>query len=162
MYNYNNTINHFDKLYEKNVDKKEFMIPQHLNRLLTKLKTLDNNANVNHILRLSANYIKHDQDLKNVFEYFKWNEEKRIFETDIKMEDAVRKIESTYEIKSGQSLNEGQLNEENESLQVNRKGSLNSSNFTLNKGNSNLANRIYDSMNEEMNFTQNRNGKILI
>lgn len=155
MYNYNNTINRFDKINEFIVDKKKFIIPQHIYRLLIKLKTFDHEANVNHILRLSATNLKQDPDLKKIFQFFKWNDDKRIFETEIKREELINKIESAYDIKMTDMMNE---DEDEVSQQINRKESLNSSNFTFSKGNTNQ-HGIYNSLNEEFSFPQNRNGK---
>ena len=160
MYNYNKTITRPDHLNEFDISQKSFIIPQHLYKLLNKLKKIDLKANVHHILRLSASNVNQDSDLKNIFDYFKWNEEKRIFETEIKQEELVQQIESAYDLKIDQVVKNEIQDREHESRILIKKETSNNSSFSLNKANSNHPHGIYNNLNEELSFSQNRNGKI--
>ena len=162
MYNYNKTITRFDNLNDFDITQKNFIIPQHIYKLLNKLKKFDLKANVHHILRLSAANVNQDSDLKNIFDYFKWNEEKRIFETEIKQEELVEKIESAYDIKIDQIMQDEKTDGDDNNRILMKKETSNMSNFTLSKGNSNNPHGIYSNLNEDLSFSQNRNGKFII
>ncbi len=160
MYNYNKSITRADNLNEFEINKRSFIIPQHIYILLNKLKKFDLKANVHQILRLSASNINQDSDLKNIFEYFKWSEEKRNFETEIKKEELVRKIESAYDLKIDQFLQNDVTDGDYESHNVIVKEISNNRCLSSTEVNPNDHNQIYSNLNNELSFSQNRNGKI--
>lgn len=160
MYNYNKSITRADNLNEFEINKGSFIIPQHIYVLLNKLKKFDLKANVNQILKLSASYGNQDSDLKNILEYFRWDEEKRIFESEIKKEELVQKIESAYDLKVDLLLQNDIKDGENESRNPIVKENSRIRCLSSMEANPNDHNRIYNNINNELNFSQNRNGKI--
>ena len=160
MYNYNKSITRADNLNEYEINKRSFILPQHIYILLNKLKKIDLKANVHQILRLSASNVNQDSDLKNIFEYFKWNEEKKSFETEIKKEELVRKIESAYDLKIDQFLQNEITDEDYGSHNVIVKENSNNRCLSSIEVNPNDHNQIYNNLSNELSFSQNRNGKI--
>jgi hypothetical protein len=115
---------------------------------------------VNHILKISASNVKQDHDLRNIFEFFKWNEEKRMFETEIKQEELVKRLKITYDLKMDETIQDAPVVAELDTRQISSKESgNNNSNLTFNKYTANNTHGIYESFNGDLNFSQNRNGK---
>jgi len=158
MYNYNKTINRFDNLNDFDTSKKNFVAPHHIYKLLNKLKNFDAKATVNHILKISACNVKQDADLKNIFDFFKWNEEKRIFETVIKQEDLIRKIALVYDLKMEEIKKQVPIVDGEETRQIYRKGSGNNSNLSFHKYSTNNYHGVFETLNGDLSFSQSRNG----
>jgi hypothetical protein len=158
MYNYNKSIICFDKLTKSDEAKKKFVFPQHIHKLLNKLKNFDPKENVQHYLRLLATYVRQDLDLKKIFDFFNWNEEKKVFEREIKQEELIKRLESTYELKLDGIMFDKKAEVEDVSNLEIGKDSANNGNLTLNTGNSNIHPGVYNSLNEDLSFSQNING----
>jgi hypothetical protein len=162
MYNYNKTINRFDNLNDFDTSKKNFVAPHHIYKLLNKLKNFEAKATVNHILKISACNVKQDADLKNIFDFFKWNEEKRMFETEVKQEDLINKIGLVYDLKTEEIKKQVPIVVEEDTRQINRKGSGNNSNLSFHKYTANNPHGVFETLNGDLSFSQSRNGKILL
>ena len=106
---------------------------------------------------LSVNQTLHTaQDLINGH----FNELKR--KVELRREDLIKKIGLVYDLKTEEIKKQVPIVVEEDTRQINRKGSGNNSNLSFHKYTTNNPHGVFETLNGDLSFSQSRNGKILL